>query len=759
MRTAEGYIPAEPAGAALNKGGTPGVPMMASRLPSLSQSLQIMALVVFAVIVGVTYRQLEQLREATLAETHRQMARLDMVMAEQTSRAMETVEFILRGVIEQQRTSPDNGPATRDALRRQINGVRQLLAVEVADAQGKILVSTRASPGAVLPPAGMALVARYRAEPALGTSLSEPIRQDDGSWTTLMTQRIEGPDKRFDGVAVGFLNVGYFEDFYKSVDLSENGAIILHRRDGLVLARYPHDEQTYGQSYANLPPFRDVLSKGQSGTIEMESPADSGRRILAIRALKYFPLAVNVSVDEGTVLAAWRRQTWIFALSSLGFALLIAGLMLQLARRSREMQHVLDLSLNARAEAEAANARLLVQMEERERAEAALRQSQRVEAVGQLTGGVAHDFNNLLTILLGNIELMQTHPAAAGFGPRLTTMRAAAERGAKLTSHLLAFARRQPLMPRSVDLGALIRGMEPLLASALGTTIKLVLDIEAGAPAVHVDPTQVELIVLNVAMNAREAMPAGGMLRIATSTRTLPPGSSPDSPPAGIYVRMRLTDTGKGMSQDTLIRAFEPYFSTKPLGTGSGLGLSQVYGIARQSGGQARIESKPGAGTTVEIDLPCLSQPEASTKPMAATTSIPLTKYGSRATLLLVDDDPAVRTTTSMLLRRSGYHVTEAEGGEQALSILGHDGSIELLVSDVVMPRMNGIELARAAVALRPGLPVMFLSGYSDQSTGGDAIPVGRLLRKPFRPAELINLIEVTLAESRAPAAPQPVRA
>lgn len=153
----------------------------------------------------------------------------------------------------------------------------------------------------------------------------------------------------------------------------------------------------------------------------------------------------------------------------------------------------------------------------------------------------------------------------------------------------------------------------------------------------------------------------------------------------------------------------------------------------------------------MEIDLPCLSLPEADPKPVAAPIVVPSSKYGSRATLLLVDDDMAVRTTTAMLLRRSGYHVTEAEGGEQALSILGHDGSIELLVSDVVMPRMNGIELARAAAALRPGLPIMFVSGYSEQMAGGESIPAARLLRKPFRPAELIDLIEVTLAESRNP--------
>lgn len=722
--------------------------------PSVSRSLEIMAFVVFAVIAGVTFQQLAQLRAATLADAHRQVAGLDMVMVAETSRAMETIDFVLRGVAEQPRLPQDDPALVRGSLRRQIAGVRPLLAVEVADAKGHIFVSTRARPEESLPPAGQSALQRHAADPSLGMQFSEPLRQDDGSWTILVTERIDGPNRRFEGVAVGFLNLPYFEDFYKAVDLPENGAILLHRRDGMVLARFPHDEQIYGQSYADLPPFRDVLSHAMAGTLEMDGPQDQGKRILSIRALRSFPLAVNVSVDEDVVLAGWRRQTLIFALASIGCALVIAGLMFMLARRSREMQGLLSLSLQARGEAEAANARLLVQMEERERAEAALRQSQRVEAVGQVAGGVAHDFNNLLTILLGNIELMQSQPAAGVFAQRLSTMRAAAERGAKLTNTLLAFARRQPLMPRSVDLGGLIRGMEALLVSALGAKIRLTLDLDDAAPNVHVDAAEIELIVLNIALNAREAMPTGGTLRITTQPALLAESATPDSPPAGRYVCMRMVDTGTGMSEEVLRRAFEPYFTAKPpgtgpgtgSGTGSGMGLSQVSSVARQSGGEARIQSVLGHGTTVEVYLPCEIQaaPEAPpAKPIAANPN------PNRATLLVVDDDHAVRTTTAMLLRRSGYTVTEADSGETALAILAHDGSIELLLSDVVMPTMNGTELARQAAAMRPDLPILFVSGYADPQAIAGMIPLSRLVRKPFRPAELIGLIEQTLAESR----------
>jgi signal transduction histidine kinase/CheY-like chemotaxis protein len=635
--------------------------------------------------------------------------------------------------------------ALRDSIRRRISGVRQLLAVEIADPTGHVQLGTRTEAGTMLPPAGLVLLAQHQADPKLGMLFSEPVHQDDGSWTALVTRRIDGADQHFEGLAVGWLNLGYFEDFYRSVELTENGAISLHRRDGMVLARYPHDEQAYGTSYGDLPPFRDVLAHAKAGTVAMETPPDQSRRILAIRALGSVPLAVNVSVDEASVLAGWRRQTWIFAFAALGSGLVMAGLMFQLARRSREMQAVLDVSVEAHANAEAANARLIVQMDERERAEAALRQSQRAEALGQLTGGVAHDFNNLLTVLLGNIELMQSNPLASPFLTRLASMRSAAERGAKLTTHLLAFARRQQMVPRPVNLACLVRGMEPLLASALGMRITIVLDLDETAPLTQVDGTQIELMILNIAMNARDAMPGGGTMHIETRVETIGQAAPHDAPAPGSYLRLRIRDTGTGMPPNVLHRAFEPYFTTKLQNTGSGLGLSQVYGTAQQSGGMAKIESSLGVGTTVTVLLPCGSRSADQEPPHVAS---PFVQRG-RGTILIVDDDKPVRTTTAMLLRRANFTVVEASDADEALAALAHDATIELLISDVVMPKTNGTELARLAAGIRPELPVLFVSGYADPQAIASAIPASNLLRKPFRPVELITLIERTLAESR----------
>lgn len=716
-----------------------------SRLFSVSRSLQIMAAAVFLAILAVTYQQLAELRSTTLAETHRQMARLDMVLAEQTGRAIETIDFILRGTIERPQSDGTAPPLTAEALRRRIMGVRQLLAIDMVDPQGQVVVSTRAGSDLTLPPAGLALLARQAAEPNAGLLFSEPIRLSDGTWTVLVARRFDDSAWHFTGIGVAWLNLLYFEDFYKAVELTENGAIILHRRDGLVLARYPHAEALMGTSYADQPPFRDILSRAIAGTVEMDSPLDGSRRILAIRALRAFPLAVNVSVDEAGVLRQWRRQTWILAGAALVLALLTTGLLFQLARRSRDVEVLLRQAGTARDAAESANTRLVVQMDERARAEAALRQAQRVEAVGQLTGGVAHDFNNLLTVLLGNIELLQANPLSAPFAQRLNTMRSAADRGARLTAQLLAFARRQPLMPRAVDLGQTILDMQPLLHSAVGSQVTIIIALEPNTPPARVDPTQIELVVLNLAINARDAMPQGGTLTLAIRSETLASSDRPDAPPAGSYVCLRVSDTGSGMSPEIQARAFEPFFTTKGPGAGSGLGLSQVYGVARQSGGIARIESQPGKGTTVEVLLPRAADNEMAASPIQMSAAA-FGQQAGHAHILVVDDNPDVRITTALLLRRMGYRVTEASAAGPALGILRDDSSIDLLLSDVIMPGTTGPELVEQARQLRPELPVLFFSGYADPATIAGAGPLTHLLRKPFRPGELATAIEVLLA-------------
>ncbi len=708
---------------------------------SISRSLQIVAVGLVLIVVSLVIGRTLELRRVIIHTTTSQVARLDMVFAEQTGRAIETIDFLMRSVAAEAARS---GGVTSDGIARRIMGVQQLLEISLTDASGRVLVAAHTAPGAMLPAAGLRLIAKATGGGVTGLQISEPMRDAQGRWTALMLRPVTiGGAAHF---VVGFINLAYFQDFYRAVDLPENGAILLHLRDGTVLARYPADDRVVGTSYAHLPPFRDILSHETAGTVEMTSPIDGSVRILAIRALKAFPLAVNVSVDEDVVLTTWRRQAITLAVSVVAAGGLVAALLFLLARRTRQAEQLLGSTSAAYAAAAQANHDLLLQIAERERAEAALRQAQRVEAVGQLTGGVAHDFNNLLTVILGNVDLLQASPGASRFAARLTTIRAAAERGANLTSQMLAFARRQPLMPRAVDLNALIQGMTPLLQSAVGTHVRIELRLEAEDGTATVDPTQVELVILNLAINARDAMPEGGTLTLGTALSELPYDDRPDAPPPGAYLCITVRDTGTGMPPEVLARVFEPFFTTKGPNGGSGLGLSQAYGVARQSGGTLTLSSAVGQGTTVSLYLP-RAEARAEPPPSQAAPSQPA-ETEHRATLLVVDDDTDVLATTTMLLRRRGYAVLDAGNAQDALVLLKERPAIDLLLTDMVMPDVNGPELARRARTLRPGLPVVFFSGYADPEALAGSGSTIRLVRKPFRPGDLADMIESALKEA-----------
>ncbi len=384
----------------------------------------------------------------------------------------------------------------------------------------------------------------------------------------------------------------------------------------------------------------------------------------------------------------------------------------------------------------AANRQLLSQIEERERVEETLRQVQRLEAVGQLTSGVAHDFNNLLTVVLGNLTFVERGTSDAPTLKRLGNMRMAAERGASLVAQLLAFSRRQRLEPKAVNLSATVGGMRELLQSSMGGSVVVEMALEEDLWPALVDTTQMELIILNLAINARDAMEVGGQLKVATSNVTLHEAATrPEEPGAGDYVLVSVTDSGSGMSDEVIARVFEPFFTTKEVGKGSGLGLSQVLGFAKQSGGGVRIETREGRGTTVNVYIPrapAERAPKARKKPPPAARSV----AASVPAILLVDDDDLVREITASRLEELGYKVTQAGNGPSALLALEQNPELDLLILDFAMPGMNGAEVARAARKRRPGLPLMFLTGYADLTALGE-FAVEPVLHKPFRDADL----------------------
>jgi signal transduction histidine kinase len=708
----------------------------AQRDVRVSLSLRVAALLILVGIFAViTQQQLGQ-RDRVLDEAREELARFGMVVAEQTGRAIETVDVILREVSEQQHVMANGQPASPAALgerlQRRIAGIRQVIEVTLADTGGRVLAATGAGVGAgVLGPEGMELIRRFQGNPGLGMVVGTPYRMGEGAWTVLVARPLVDGGGQFAGIVAAALNLHYFEDFYRSIDLGDDGVIMLHRRDGVVLAAFPPREGLAGTSYGETPPFQDVLMQGNAGTLVMDRPSDGKSRVVAVRALRNFPFTVNLSLAADAVLTEWRRQTGSALITGLVIAGTIGVLLLLIAGESRRVERLLRENTEARAIAEAATLRITAQMEERERAETALRQAQRLEAVGQLTGGVAHDFNNLLTVLLGNIEMMQAaSPQDPVTAARLERMRGAAERGATLTDQLLAFARRQPLVPRAVDPNIVIRAMLDLLRSAIGSNIEVDLALDPGLWPVLVDTTQMELVILNLALNARDAMPGGGRIGLVSANVRLSAAAATAELPAGDYVAVRVRDAGAGMSAAVAAHAFEPFFTTKDPSLGSGLGLSQVYGVARQSGGSAVIESEVGVGTTVSVLLP--------------RTSAEVGPISVGARILLVDDDDAVRTTTALILEAAGYVIEQADGAPAALGLIDGGMVFDLLLTDVAMPVMNGAELADRVRGLRPGVPIVFISGYADPNAiaGREMTP---LVRKPFRVLDLTAEIEAGL--------------
>ena len=376
---------------------------------------------------------------------------------------------------------------------------------------------------------------------------------------------------------------------------------------------------------------------------------------------------------------------------------------------------------------------------ERKRLEAQFRQAQKMEAVGRLAGGVAHDFNNLLGVITGYAEMASRqvepgHPVQA----RIEQVLKAAERAASLTRQLLAFSRRQILETRVVDLNALLQDLEKMLRRLIGEDVELVVRLEPTLPVVRVDPGQMEQVVMNLAVNARDAMPRGGRLTIETSEADADEIRSAAHwrVGAGLYVRVRVSDLGEGMDDATQARMFEPFFTTKPAGQGTGLGLATVYGIVKQSGGHVVVQSALGQGTAFSIYLPTVAEPVSAS---ASAPPLPLPRAPSGTTVLVVEDQDALREVVREMLEEMGYQVLVASDSQAALSqAREHPGDIHLLLSDVVMPSLSGPELALQVVALRPAIKVLFMSGYSSEQLGhhGADQPGMRVLEKPFtRPA------------------------
>jgi hypothetical protein len=520
------------------------------------------------------------------------------------------------------------------------------------------------------------------------------------------------------GVAARLSGSGY--DVRVCADVSEVAAAFDQRTGAVLLTdeALNGDVGALADAVGSQPPWSDApfILLGSCHPDGMLLPEQAGQRLLR--------MVTNVVMLE-------RPLGTRSLLSAIDMALRNRQRQFDLRDRIqelRESREALEIKVAERT------AELKAEMTNRAHTEAARQQSQKMEAVGQLTGGIAHDFNNMLSGIIGSLEVLKRRIAAGRLDDVQRFMDAAwssATRAASLTQRLLAFSRRQSLDPKIIDLNGLVGSLEVLLRRTINEQCTLRIELAAGLPSGIVDANQLESAILNLAINARDAMPHGGDLTVATGLAEVSAELAASLGLArGRYVTVSVSDTGVGMDADLLARAIEPFFTTKPLGQGTGLGLSMVYGFAKQSGGQVRIQSKPGAGTSVTMFLPATNTEPADHLESAEHPA----DGGDGEWVLFVEDDAAVRMLIRDVLQELGYFPIEAAEPESALPILASDQRIDLMISDVGLPGMNGRQLAEVARRHRPQLPILFITGYAENA----AIRAGFLgsnmamIMKPF---------------------------
>jgi len=525
--------------------------------------------------------------------------------------------------------------------------------------------------------------------------------------------------------------------------IDEAGLIVLANAQAQQLFGY-RSEELIGRHVALLLPIADPSLRPHASGLEMTGRRRDGDEFLAEVSVS------TMATDTGSLVSATIRD-----------ATRRVEVEVERVRERTEAERVrieaeVDLVKAEDEKTEAERVRLETEVE-REQLEGQLHQSQRIESLGQLAGGVAHDFNNLLAVILNYASFVAEELTSATTTPTgahwegvlkdVEQIQLAAERGSLLTHQLLAFARREVVQARALSLNSAITRMEQILRRTIGEQIQLVISLAAGLPMVVADPGQIEQIVLNLAINARDAMPEGGILSIDTVAREITENEgSITGAPTGCYVCFRVSDTGTGMSAEVRDHAFEPFFTTKPRGEGSGLGLATVYGIVSQSGGYTRIYSDEGVGTSITILLPAAKQDARQDE--ANEHAQHLKSLVGTETILLVDDEAALREVTRRILTGNGYTVVTASSGAQAIeAAASHVGPIDLVLTDVIMPTMPGPTVAIEVRKLRPGIRVLFMSGHAQPVLEAEAV-LGTeflLVEKPFDRAMLLKSIRMAL--------------
>jgi signal transduction histidine kinase/CheY-like chemotaxis protein len=673
-----------------------------------------------------------------LNDSERTIVRTTAILHEHASKVFDTVELVI-GRVEDRTHAMSweeiSAPETSAFLQRLKAPLEQAVSIWITDATGRVRAGSQSwNPTATIHEREFFQAQRGR---DAGTYISAAF---EGKATRkpsfAVSRRRSTADGHFDGIIHVALSPEYFSRFFQEAAPPGPHAATLIRDDGSILARSPV-HVTYSRLGADNILMRSIAAQPYGGVASGISSTNQRERYFAYRRVGDYPVYVAFSMDADVVLGRWYRNLALYGMVAALSALTLFVVSWLALRRAQAEQ--------------AALVRLRHESGQRLAAEQRLLQAQKMESIGQLTGGIAHDFNNLLAVILGNLDLLRKRVKDDERGKRLLEGAIqGAQRGAALTQRLLAFARRQDLTPQAVAVPQLVSSMMDLLTRSLGPSIEIVTRFPPGLPPVKVDPNQLEMALLNLAVNARDAMPISGTITIAAHTQELAEGNTHGLSP-GAYVCVSVSDTGMGMDAATLARAVEPFFTTKGVGKGTGLGLSMIHGLAVQSGGTLKLSSELGKGTTAEIWLPRGEAVAAA--PAPDETSRPAHRT---CTVLLVEDDPLVMSATAAMLEDLGHTVAEASSGEAALQVLQETTSVDLVVTDHAMPGMTGLELAERIRAKWPALPILLASGRAElPERAGLALP---RLTKPFRRDELENAIASVVTPACEPANVVPFR-
>lgn len=706
-------------------------------LASLRLLFALSVLIPFAVFVGISTETYQRI----WTDAERQVDGTIAVMHEHAQKVFETQELALDLVSDMIREIPPPEiatPATNQRLAQLAARLPQTVSIWITDADGFVAA------GSIEWPPGLNIDGFDYFEAQRGASQprfvsTRYIGRSSGQPSFALSRRRPSPDGSFTGIIHVAISPLYFEQYFALVDRGAAGAAAIFRGDGAILARVPSTPLPDRLSPGS-PMLRAIAEESAGGRFQGISSLDGIRRVYGYRRIGEFDVYVGYGANMPMHLAAWRMRTFQGAAATLAVILLLTGITWLISRSLSERQ--------------AALVRLKAESELRETMQQKLQEARSLEALGRMARGIAHDFNNLLTVVIGNLESLSRDAQEGANRRALEAARKAAEAGAQLAASLLTYARTQVLKLEVIEIEPFLSNLADLLQDIATPARRVVLDIAPGLPACQADVAQLTACVSNLVTNARDATPPGAVLRLTASLTRLGREELSENPAAqpGPFIAIALHDSGTGMTAETAARAFEPFFTTKAEGEGSGLGLSQVFGLMRQLGGHVSIRTAPGAGTTVTLFLPPAptsrqAAPPAAEAP-AAPPAGPTAKGGAR--VLVVDDQAEIRSLVEHILTRAGFSVAMAGGGEEALRIFREQGGFDLVLSDVMMPDdVDGVSLARRLRALDPDVRLLLMSGYAPGLELIDGMKIS-VVGKPFTRRKLLDAVEAALGWCRA---------